>query len=758
MWRIIRAVSLWAAAVALFMSLAVFAQQPQTPSAPGPRVRAAAEEVLLDVVVRDKKGHEVNDLKAEDFQIFDNGEPKEITSFRLIEGKEAIGAGGARKPLDPLQQVRLVTIIFQCQRSDARQLAQDTAPGADHGSLVTAPGAARSNLLTGSETEARRLARDAAMDLLKQGLPPSVYMSVMAIDHKLEALQPYTNDLGLLGAAIERATRSQVMDFSADTERVRKELEQAAGSNPGGQPAEASTKPANAPPATPTGSADPDAPAKAAMAKMLLQALNTEQDNAMAESGRAEIFGLLDAVKEQYRLPGRKTALFFSEGFTIPISVEGAFNDLISTANRSNVSLYVVDTHGLRTVGTNRAATDLLHSAAQSSQDQRANMGDRPVTSDEANLYDTTIQSTRANYQNTLANLADSTGGFLIANTNDMQGPIRRLAEDIQTYYEISYAPEIRNYDGSFHKIALKLPSSNLRVQSRSGYSAIPPSLSSVGTAVSAYEVPLLAALNLPELPKAFDYESAALHFRGVRNQPVCDVVMDVPLANVTFEKSNTASQVKGRLSYVVLLKDAQGQAVKKFQNDLPLFEPVERLEAIMANHFIYSVHFDLPPGSYALETAVQDGEGKRISARKTSVTVPPSSGLALSSVSVIRSTKEREASTEDSDPLLLGTKVISPTLNPVINKASTSTLPFYLVIYTDKSVAAAPQLVMEFSRNGKVLGKGLPQLGSPDKDGRIQYVAMTPLGQFEPGDFTVRFIVTQGSETAEETASFVLK
>jgi len=84
--------------------------------------------------------------------------------------------------------------------------------------------------------------------------------------------------------------------------------------------------------------------------------------------------------------------------------------------------------------------------------------------------------------------------------------------------------------------------------------------------------------------------------------------------------------------------------------------------------------------------------------------------------------------------------------------------LPFYLVIYTDKNVAAAPQLIMEFSRDGKVLGKGLPPLGSPDKDGKIQYVAMTSLEKYEPGNFTVRFIVKQGSEAAEESASFVLK
>ena len=51
-----------------------------------------------------------------------------------------------------------------------------------------------------------------------------------------------------------------------------------------------------------------------------------------------------------------------------------------------------------------------------------------------------------------------------------------------------------------------------------------------------------------------------------------------------------------------------------------------------------------------------------------------------------------------------------------------------------------------------------MPTLGSPDKYGKIQYVAMTPLKNFEPGNFSVRFIVKQGSEAAEESASFVLK
>ena len=746
-------VGLWAAAVAASLGSAVYAQQSQIPPASGGVVKAASEEVLLDVVVRDKKGHEVKDLKPDDFQIFDNGEPKKITSFRLIEGDEAIGSGGARTPLDPLRKIRLLTMIFQF-RSAARR--QSEAVGADHGSTLTVPATNRSNVSTASDADSRRLAHDGAVDLLKQGLPPSVYMAVMAIDYKLEVLQPYTNDPDLLRKAIDRATRLQVTDFAPDTERVRQELEQVVGSNP--QSAPAPTKPASAPVTAPSRSTDPEALAKADIAKMLLQALNTEESNAMAVPGRLEIFALLDAVKEQYRLPGRKTVLYFSEGFTIPQGIESAFDDLIGAANRSNVSLYIVDAHGLGAMNPNQANINELRSAGQTAQSQAGKLGNEAVTMGEAGLMETVVQSTRSNYQLTFAHLAESTGGFLIANTNDLRGPIRKLTEDMQTYYELSYKPEISKYDGSFHKVALKMSPGDLRVQSRSGYSALPPSLGSVGATLRPSEVPLLAALNSPEMPKAFDYESAGLYFRGLRDQSVCEVVMDVPLANVTFQKSNAADEYKGRLSYVVLLKDGQGEVVKKLQNEVPIVATSARLEALKANHFIYTEHFDLPPGRYTVETAVLDGEGNRISARKSSVTIAPPSGLALSGVSIIRSTKERGASTADGDPFLLGTKVISPTLNPVISKAGTGGLPFYLVIYTDKSVAAAPQLEMEFSRNGQVLGKGLPPLGSPDKDGRIQYVAMTPLARFEPGDFTVRFIVKQGSETAEESASFILK
>jgi VWFA-related protein len=609
--------------------------------------------------------------------------------------------------------------------------------------------------------DARRLAHDAAVDLLKGELPQNVYMAVMTIDHKIEVIQPFTNDPALLRKAIDRATRSENTDFSKDTELVRSQLQAMLGPNNGVQSEQGQINnlAASAQSAAQARGANGSDFATVAMAQMLLQMIETEQSSAMAESGRTEIWALLDAVKEQYRLPGRKTILYFSEGgFTIPQGMEEPFKTVISIANRSNVSFYPIDAQGLTTMSANKAGIDQLKRAAQSSQDQQAGGSSQPVRPDEANLFDTAIQTTRANTQNTLANLAESTGGALIANTNDFRTPLRKLAEDIQTYYEISYNPDIKIYDGSFRKITINMNSSDLRVQSRSGYIALPPAIAANGSVLHAFEVPLLTALESPEPPKAFGFQSEATHFRGQLDHPVCDLVVDVPLSDITFQKTG-AGQFQGRLSYVALMKDGRGEVVKKFQNDIPITVPAEKLDALKTSHFIYTEHFDLPPGPYMLETAVLDGEGKRISARKSTLVMPsPSTALGISSVCIVRSMKDKDGSTAESDPFLIETKVVSPTLAPVISKAGAKTLPFYLVIYTDKSVAAPPQLVMEFSRNGVVLGSGSPPLGPADKNGRIQYIAMAPVAQLEPGEFKIRFIVKQGSETAEETTSFTLQ
>ena len=121
------------------------------------------------------------------------------------------------------------------------------------------------------DNNARRLAHDAALDLLKGELPQNVYVAIMTIDFKLEVLQAFTNDTALLRQAIDRATRSNVADFSKDTESVRRQLEQMLGPAGGAQTPQEQIN-SSAPTVTGGGPpANPGAFATAAMAQMLLE-------------------------------------------------------------------------------------------------------------------------------------------------------------------------------------------------------------------------------------------------------------------------------------------------------------------------------------------------------------------------------------------------------------------------------------------------------------------------------------------------------
>ncbi|MGA8028563.1 MAG: VWA domain-containing protein [Bryobacteraceae bacterium] len=703
---------------------ALFPQQTQPPAQPS-NLKAGSEEVMVDLVVRDKKGRAITDLKASDFTLLDNGDKKTIKTFRLVQGTESVDASGAHTQLDPLRQIRLVTLIFE-------------------------------NL----DLNSRRLARDAALDLLKTEFPQNVYMAVMIIDFKLEAIQPFTNNRDLLRKAIERATGNENADFSTDSAHVQSQLEQMVGPNTAGTQSLAervANMPTGATSATGAGAA-PDGAAltNQMMARVMLDMLEGERQMAMSQAGRAQIFGLLDAVKDQFQLPGRKTILYFSNGLSLPQDTDEAFKNLISIANRNNVSVYCIDARGLITRAMNKDAIDALNSAAGASRQQQTNPNG-PVTRDQAGIMDTTIDSMRMNTQNNLATLADSTGGTLIANTNDFRSPLRKLSEDVETYYELTYNPGITNYDGSFHKIAVKTEARDLRVQSRSGYFALPPSMRGAAV-INAYEVPLLKALDSAQLPRAFPFHSQGLHFRGTHDQ-VCDLVVDVPLSDLTLQQQQSTKAFQGHFSYVAIVKDQQGAIVKKFQNDIPLNVPAEKMSALKESHFIYTEHFTLPSGHYRLETAVLDRQGDKISARKASLFVPdPSSSLGISSVVQVRSTKPKSADTAPNDPLVIGNQVITPALNAVVSKKETAAIPFYLVIYLDKASSEKPQFAMEFSRNGQVLGAGSPPLTDPDADGRIQHIASAPVAKLEPGDYQVRFVVKQGSEIAQETVGFTLE
>lgn len=73
----------------------------QAPSPPPAQFRIGTAVVLLDVLVKNSSGRAVRDVSRDEVQVFENGEPCEISSFRLVEvsvAPPAVAPSGAASP------------------------------------------------------------------------------------------------------------------------------------------------------------------------------------------------------------------------------------------------------------------------------------------------------------------------------------------------------------------------------------------------------------------------------------------------------------------------------------------------------------------------------------------------------------------------------------------------------------------------------------------------------------------------------------
>src|SRR5271154_5536008 len=103
------------------------------------------------------------------------------------------------------------------------------------------------------------------------------------------------------------------------------------------------------------------------------------------------------------------------------------------------------------------------------------------VTQDQMMAGDNAETAGRSNVQLAIRDLAESTGGFLIGDSNDLRAPLRHVSEEIASYYEVTFDPAIKNYDGSFHKLNVATTRKDVIIHARNGYFALPPEARSSG-------------------------------------------------------------------------------------------------------------------------------------------------------------------------------------------------------------------------------------------------------------------------------------
>jgi VWFA-related protein len=699
----------------------------------GATIRIGSEEVLLDIVARDKKGRPVNDLRLEDLEVYEDGAKQQINSFRKVDktgeaAAAAESATGATAPaarpstpaasgapaVDPLRQINLVTMIFERLNNDSRLRA-----------------------------------RDAAREFLKTELRPNTMVAIFALDQRLSVLQQFTNDRDRLSKAIDTVTGAASSQFTSQSEAIQQELENYVQANAGLDAATSNPQQGG-------GSNIGQAAVAAKLAEVTINTLRMTQDSQRQQQGAASIFSLLSFVREQRRLVGRKTVLYFSEGLQLTPDLNDVFKNMIGAANRANVSFYAIDARGLQTSRQTEQAKQDLDAAVTATQQQQRTRGGQATTPEQVKALGTAESSIYRNAQNNLATLAESTGGFLTADTNDLRSPVKRIGAELASYYEVSYTPSSREYDGKFREIKVRTKRPDVTLQSRSGYFALPPSESG-GATVAGFETPLLAALGSAKLPRDFEYRATAMHFAATPEGAQHTLIIEAPLANLTFVSDQEKKTYHTHFSLMALLKNAQGQVAQKFSQDYPLEGPLDRLEALKRGNVVFVRTFTLAPGRYTLETIARDHETNKLSARRSVLIVPPAGReVGLSSISLIKRIDPVDPNVKDPDnPLRFEQGKIIPNLGETVHPGPGAQISFFFVVYPAAGLSDKPSLTLEFMLDGQVVARATPELSPPDASGRIAYITSAPTENFKPGRYELRAVVTQGGRATEEHAFF---
>ncbi len=701
-------------------------------------LRIRSNEVQLDVVVKDKKGRPIKDLKNTDFEIYEDGKPQRIESFRFVMREGAAGGG---------------------EGSDAKaNRGEGQAPGAAPArASATTPGIV-ALVFDRLSPEARSLARKAGMAYAQQGMSGGDYTGVFGIDQSLRTIQPFTDNPELVKQAIEQATGATTSTYASEAGKVRDMADRGAALERQ-MDAMAAAAAASGP-----GSGDP---ATGNFFQVATEQKFIEMQTSMIEQyqllerdqqGFATINSLLAVINPMRRLPGRKTLILFSEGLALPPAVQAKFPSVISAANRANVSIYAIDAAGLRIeAGTAEAARE-INSLASRRMQQVGRGSDTGTNGPYTRALEKNEDLLRLDPRGGLGDLAEETGGFLIHDTNDLSSGVRRITDDMRGYYMITYVPQNTEYDGRFRQISVKLSQANYDVQTRRGYYAV----ESLGQLpVLDFEAPALAAAhNARPAGDSSPFRAGVLSFPATNRAGLALVLAEMPLSAFTFAQGSDKKSYKADFSIVGLIRNQAGQVVQKLSQHYPLSGPAENLDAAKKGSLLFYRETQLPPGRYTSELIAYDAATGQASVRTGPLEIPAADAgkPRLSSLVVIKRGERLTAAEQKRDqPLHFGELLIYPNLGEPIVKSASNQLAFFFTAWPAAGSAAAPQVTVEIMQNRRRLGHRSGQLPAPDEQGQIKYASSIPLDKFDPGVYELKVTVGEGANSVSRSMSFTV-
>jgi VWFA-related protein len=717
-------------------------QAPTTTQAPAPAATQApsvttnVDEVSLDLVVHDKKHKLITDLKREDFAVTDNGTPVTLNDFHLVRGENARG--------------HMVTLVFD---RFAAQMAKS--------------------------------AGIAAQKVLK-ALPTEGYsIAVLDVAGRLRLLQGFTQDRKLVEAAMTLATASNVtslestlsQDVSISTDKAEPERAKAVAQAEKDLIAMART------------GADASGRhvdvAERAKAQILLAALEDGPRIAMEQHASRSLAGLLALVKAEQRSAERKAIIYFTQNRQMDSAAKEMVKSITAAATKAGVTLYTVDLDATNSSG--QYQRDNARATAKApfipGSDVIANTPNGPVSvprmqqegggpiagtpglqgpnwtsqQDIAVMTDFMRSQTEHNplgdVKSPMADLAENTGGVYIDADSSLKKPLEQMVEDLTTYYEASYVPPIKEYDGSFRTIGVKALRKDLRVQSKSGYYAVAPGAEG-GT--RPFEVPLLKILGSTELPGDFKFRAAVLKFGDMADGNTNTLAVDVPISALDTKEDAHTNLYAAHASIVAQIKDKNGVVVEHFGDDFTKRGALETLDRDHTTAILMQRHFVAVPGVYTAEVVVQDRNNDKAAAQRFSFEVKSAPGsISLSDMVLVR---KMDALHEDDDdpaePLRYENNRVTANISEELS-ANAKGVSLFFILHPDAASKEPPTLEMEVIHNGNPGRRSALPMKVNAGMGSMAYLASFGSNGLAAGDYEVKAYLNQGGKMTAQSLNF---
>jgi hypothetical protein len=135
------------------------------------------------------------------------------------------------------------------------------------------------------------------------------------------------------------------------------------------------------------------------------------------------------------------------------LGLQSRFREIMSRANRANVTFYPVNPAGLATF-------------------------DLPISSrmrGTGNLQDSALRQNGQNINDRMSamqTLASNTDGIAVVNTNDIKAGLLRVSDQLKAYYLLGYYSTNRKFDGKARRITVEVKQPGIDVKARRGYTA----------------------------------------------------------------------------------------------------------------------------------------------------------------------------------------------------------------------------------------------------------------------------------------------